>query len=354
MLMRAVLVTATAAAAFVPWPAFMVEQVYGQRAYPMWSRMVGPAVDRVPIAVFDLLCAGLILWMLRAWWRVVVPRHGGRLAALWRTASQSVTLGCALYLAFWSGWGLNYARQGLEARLDFDRARVSSERVDHLAQFAVERLNALHGAWQARPLPPLADSARAYRAAFEDTILSLGVPPPVQTPTPKPTLLAFYFRWAAIDGLTSPFTHEILVNPYVFAPERPMIVVHEWAHVAGFARESDANFVAALVCLRGDLQMQYSAWLALLPQALPSLPAERRRELMAKLAEGPRADFAAVAARARLAIPAVREFAWRSYDSYLKANHVPSGVANYGETLTLLLGTRASDDWDLPAVPPQR
>ncbi len=354
MVMRAVLVTATAVAAFVPWPAFIVEQVYGQRAYPMWSRMVGSVVDHVPIALFDVLCACVALWLVRAWWRVVVPRQGGRLSALWRTSGQTVTLGCALYLAFWGGWGLNYARRGLEVKLDFDRARVRPERVDHLAQAAVDRLNALHGSWQAQPLPSLPDSAHAYRAAFEHTVVDLGVRPPVQTPSPKPTVLAFYFRWAAIDGLTSPFTHEILVNPYVFPPERPMIVVHEWAHVAGFARESDANFVAALVCLRGDLQMQYSAWLALLPQALPSLPAARRRALMATLDEGPRADFAAVEARARFAIPTLREFAWRSYDSYLKANHVPTGIANYGETIALLLGTHASDDWDLPSVPRPR
>lgn len=354
MLMRAALVAATAVAALVPWPSSLVEYLYSQRVYPGWSRIVGPISAAVPVAVFDLLCIGIVLWAVRAAWRILTPRTGGRIGALLRAGGQTITLGCLSYLVFWAGWGLNYSRPGLEARLDFDRARITSDRVDRLAVLAVDRLNDLYAAHRAQPWPALAESAQAYRAAFEDTVTRLGVPSPPQTPTPKPTMLAFYFRWAAIDGLTSPFTHEVLVNPYVFGPERPMIVVHEWAHVAGFARESEANFVAALTCLRGDLHMQYSAWLGLLPQALTALDATRRRVVMAGLEEGPRADFAAIEGRNRESIPRVRELAWQSYDSYLKAHHVANGVANYGETLTLLLGTHSSDEWELPAVPSLR
>lgn len=350
MFIRSLLVAAAAVAALVPWPGALVEAVYGRRLYPVVNHVVGGLSSNVPVAVFDVVTLLAIAFIVRLAGRVLSPRKGGRVGALVGGAIRLVALACALYLWFWASWGLNYSRPDLEARLDYDRGRVSAERIDAFAATAVSRLNTLSLSRRAQPWPELDESPTAYRAAFDATVTQLGVRDAL-VPAPKPTIWAFYFKWAAIDGVTSPFTHEILVNPYVLGPERPMVVVHEWAHLAGFARESEASFVAALTCLRGDLNMQYSAWLALLPDALPTLTAERRRALVAALGEGPRADYDAIAARARAVVPIVRDVAWRSYDSYLKAHHVPEGVANYDEVVRLLLGTRASDDWELPSVP---
>ena len=36
------------------------------------------------------------------------------------------------------------------------------------------------------------------------------------------------------------------------AAERPFVIAHEWAHLAGYADESEANFVAWLTCRRAD------------------------------------------------------------------------------------------------------
>ena len=73
---------------------------------------------------------------------------------------------------------------------------------------------------------------------------------------PKRSLLGLYFRWAAIDGMTDPFFLEIIVNPDVLPVERPFVVAHEWAHLAGYADESEANFVAWLTCAHGDARAQ--------------------------------------------------------------------------------------------------
>ena len=77
-----------------------------------------------------------------------------------------------------------------------------------------------------------------------------------QTGVPKRSLLGLYFRWAAIDGMTDPFFLEMIVNPDVLPVERPFVVAHEWAHLAGYAEESEANFVAWLTCAHGDARAQ--------------------------------------------------------------------------------------------------
>ena len=43
--------------------------------------------------------------------------------------------------------------------------------------------------------------------------------------------------------------------------------------------------------------------------------------------------------------PAVRQVARGAYDSYLRANRIEEGIANYGVVLQLLLGTRFEEGW---------
>ena len=47
------------------------------------------------------------------------------------------------------------------------------------------------------------------------------------------------------------------------AVERPYVVAHEWGHIAGWARESEAGYVGWLTCMRGDDAARYSAWISL-------------------------------------------------------------------------------------------
>ncbi len=68
---------------------------------------------------------------------------------------------------------------------------------------------------------------------------------------PKRTLFDFYFTRVSIDGMTGPFFLETLANGTLLPFERAATVAHEWSHLAGYADESEANFVGWLVCMRG-------------------------------------------------------------------------------------------------------
>ena len=120
---------------------------------------------------------------------------------------------------------------------------------------------------------------------------------------PKRSLLERYFRVAAIDGMTDPFFLEIIVNPDTLPFERPFVLMHEWAHLAGYADESEANFVAWLACAQGDAMARYSGWLAIFEHVVASLPRTDRMTLTSQLAAGPRRDLQAAAARYARASP---------------------------------------------------
>jgi hypothetical protein len=144
--------------------------------------------------------------------------------------------------------------------------------------------------------------------------------------------------------MTDPFFLETLANHGLLAFERPFVVAHEWSHLAGYADESEANFVAWLICMRAPVQAQYSGWLSLYGTIAAALPPRDRIEISRRLEAGPRADLEAVAARLReQTSPFASRTGYAMYDKFLKANRVQAGIRSYGEVIQLLLGTRFDD-----------
>ena len=166
------------------------------------------------------------------------------------------------------------------------------------------------------------------------------------TAKPKSTLLDWYFRRAAVDGMTDPYFLETLVSATLLPFERPFVVAHEWSHLAGVADEGDANFLAWLACVQAPPPAQYSGWLFLYSEVAGGLRGPARADVAALLGPGPRADLAAIRARLTRQVDR-RLFAvgQRVYDRYLKANRVEAGVESYGHVVQLVLGVRFGPGW---------
>jgi hypothetical protein len=258
-------------------------------------------------------------------------------------------LAALVYLWFALSWGLNYERPPLSARLDFDPARVTHASVLALAQTTVGALNRLEPQVASRPWPSYDSTRYTLSRSFDNVQRQLGQPVLATPGQPKSTLLNTYFRWAAIDGMTDPFFLETLVSDDALPIERPFIMAHEWGHLAGYAQESEANFLGWLTCLDAGEQPQYSAWLALYWHLAAALPAAERRGLEATLHDGPKRDLRAIAARYEQSAPRVRLVAWTLYDRFLKANRVAEGVASYDAVVSLAAGTRFVRPW-IPAL----
>ena len=161
----------------------------------------------------------------------------------------------------------------------------------------------------------------------------LGATRPVVTGRPKQTLLGGYFHKTAVAGMTDPFLLETLIAPDLLDVERPFVIAHEWAHLAGYADESEANFIAWLTCRRGDAAARYSAALTMLGYA--RVP--RNARCAGRLDPRSTCSRSGYAMRA----PAVRCDSRREegYDKYLKANRVERGVESYDAVVQLILGT---------------
>jgi hypothetical protein len=113
------------------------------------------------------------------------------------------------------------------------------------------------------------------------------------------------------------------------------------AHQRGFARESEANFVAFLVCAHAsDPFVRYSGYRQAFGVAfeLYKLDPPRAREILKGLSPGYREDSQRSARFWLKAGGRAGDLSRRLNDFYLKANRVKSGTKNYGEVTALLIG----------------
>jgi hypothetical protein len=335
---HATVIALALAALVVPLPPHFVETYYSTGLYPRIQRPLTTLSNLVPFALLDVAAAlAIVVWLRRI---TRSMRGTRRWPAAGRLVFEFAAFTAVLYLVFLCLWGLNYRRVPLEEKVEFDAARITREAAMKVGAESVRLVNTQHaGAHDSTEAGP--DLTEAFAAAQK----ALGARTLAQPGRPKRSLLGFYFRWAAIDGMTNPYFLEVIVNPDVLPIERPFVVAHEWAHLAGFADESEANFVAWLTCARGNAQARYSGWLALYAHISNALSRSDRVTLAEQLGAGPRADLQAINARLLRSAPVVRNAARDVYDSYLKANRVERGIESYDAVVRLVLGSTFDEDW---------
>jgi Protein of unknown function (DUF3810) len=255
----------------------------------------------------------------------------------WRALGFAIfdvaALAGAYALAFEASWGWNYARSPLEARTAYKSSRVNPAAIERLRALVIAQLNRLA---PSAHLGSGAFDANALHAAWLPVVVRLGDTWQPAVGPPKTALADAYMVATGVSGFTNPYTHEVELASDLLWFERPFSLAHEWSHVAGFAREDEANYIAAVTCLRDpDPVAQYSGWLGLFLYLPPPKRPYARRQFIRPVIE----DFLAIRKRNFLRINrSLAHISWNAYNAYLKSNRVASGVANYGEVTRLIAG----------------
>ncbi|MGA9420268.1 MAG: DUF3810 family protein, partial [Candidatus Cybelea sp.] len=155
-----------------------------------------------------------------------------------------------------------------------------------------------------------------------------------------------FMQATGTSGFINPLTLNVALASDLLWFERPFDLAHEWSHVAAYAREDEANYLAIVTCLRStDPAVQYSGWFELflyLPQ--------KRHYAHGEFVPLVWQDFVALRKRdARHINVILAHWTWRTYNVYLKSNRIASGVENYDEVTRLMLGIPL-DAQGLPAA----
>jgi hypothetical protein len=341
-----VVVLVAVMAAFVPTSPRIVERWFATGAYPRVQRVLTSASNVLPVPWLDLLSTGALLWLAWTWWRALRPGDDRRVTRVAAATRRTVVSAACVYLAFLLLWGFNYRRLPMASRLEIGANPPSTEEVVKLGLIATERANTLHARAHLAGWREPVWRDEALQRSYRNVQARLTDAPDAVPGRLKRTLFGAFLRWTSVDGMVNPFGLEVLANPDLLPFERPFVTAHEWAHLAGYAHEAEANFVGWLTCMGADEPAQYSGWLFLYWQVAGELNAKEREQVAATLADGPRRDLAAVASRLRRGdLPMLRRASWAMYDRYLKANRVEAGIRSYGAVVTLILRARFEDDW---------
>ena len=330
---------AAAAAVILPRSPALVE-FYAVQIYPLVQSRVTAWSNTIAVPLFDLTLITLFLALVGGWAVAIrTARRRRSVRSLARAVSGTATGTAVVYLWFLLGWGLNYARPPIESVIPYDATRVTPGAVRTLAEQAIGEANRTYAAAHRAGFPAIDSLPPALVESLHHVEHDLGHVERLVPARPKHSWLSPYFRATGVSGMLAPFWLETLLNPDLTGPERPYILAHEWAHLAGFAPEADASFVGMVAALRADAPSQYSAWLELVAESVNQLQPVTQRLVLASLDPGPRADQAAIAERLRAIVQPVERVAWTAYDKALKSQGVADGVQSYSRVVQLILGT---------------
>lgn len=331
LLVPSLVVLAAAILWLAPIPAAFIERRYSRGLYLVWQRIATTAANLLPLAIFDLLILAAILLLV-----TIAVR--ARRARSWRVAaSRLLLLAGVAALWFQFAWALNYRRQPIAESMGLAVDAKAPEALERFAVMAAgltaasaDQLDRDNPLTPSRVLADLSEGfVRAQRIAGLTSMARPG--------RPKRSLFDPYYRWAAIDGVTNPFIPETIVVSKLTPAEIYMTVAHEWAHLAGYASEDEANFVGWLTCLEAGGGPRYNAWLFALTKAAWAAPRVKRRAWLELAGPAAGRDLAAIRERLQTSSPAVSKAASAAYDQFLRANRVESGIASYDEVLRLML-----------------
>lgn len=328
-------------------------ETYAAQVYPLLAQPVNFLTGLVPFSVMEVLCTALlaaapVLLFLFVRRLVRLPECRARLRFAAAVLARLACITSAALLAFVLLCGINYHRYTFAQHSGLPMQESTVAELQTLCEDLAAQANALAEqvpvdetgvctlfADGFRPLADAADEAYAL-AAQEYPVLggSYG--------NAKPMYGSFFMSRLQLTGVFFPFTVESNVNSLAPAYNVPVTVCHELAHLRGFMREDEANFIAYYVCTRSpDVRLRYSGTMLALVHAgnaLVKADREAAAALRESYSEQVLRDLAANNAYwARFDDKPLSEIGEKTNDAYLKANGQTDGTQSYGRMVDLLL-----------------
>jgi hypothetical protein len=328
-------------ASFVPW---LIERFYSRTVYPrvlgslsLLSRAVSFSFGEFLTCLFLLIvCAGICFFCVG-----LVRRRGERRSWVVGWLRYGTWVGAGLLWLFLFTFGLNYQRPLLFELLGYEQRKAEPLELEALGRMMVESVNQTYVEAHAggRAAPGSEEMVKLLRESY-DSAQEFSLLPRGDFAPPKPVYSSEVLTRLGISGIYFPFTAEPNYNADIPDFQMPFTIAHEMAHQRGVARESEANFVAYVVCVTSrDPFVRYSGYrngLGVLSELYRVEP-ERAKELAKQLGTGYREDSRHAAVFWAKASGTAGALSQRMNDLYLRANRVKAGVADYSNSTTLII-----------------
>ena len=343
--------------------AFIAEELFAKRIYKVISQAIGFVTGWLPFSLAEVIVivgpcvilALLIHQIIRAICVKKISEQSNRsIGQLWfqliMTAVQNML--CLISIIFFVYillCGINYHRYSVQYYLGLSVENSSVEELEGLLMELANQATSLRSnlitenedGGYVLPMSKreLGQEARqAYKNLAKEYEIFEG-----HYPVPKPVLFSKWMSYTQITGIFTCWTMEANVNIDISPYSIGSTMCHELAHLYGFMREDEANYISYMACLASDsLDLQYSGtMLALIHtgNALYKKDADRYVEIY-------RNHYSEAVVRDLIANnkywdkfeeTKVAETAEKVNDTYLKVNNQTDGTQSYGRMVDLLL-----------------
>lgn len=335
-----------------------VEGVFSKGIYPIFEKCIGGFVALFPFSLSEWLIVAAALGALFyvVWVVVGITRH----RAQWKRRGYEFllnvlcTASVALFL-FIIFMGLNYYRASATEYIGLTTRTYSKEELAEVCEWIIseaakEREALLEDENGVSRLQSEGWNELSLRA--KETFNAMGAKyEGIGTVTTrcKPMVFSKAMSKVLTMGVYIPYTFESNINVDVVAYTIPATMCHELAHVKGFMREEEANFLSFLACIESPYaEFRYSGLMMAMGYALPKLTAEDR-ELAVKAAQKASSGMA-VDERADYAYwdqyfgTPVADTSQTIYEGYLQANDQEDGLKSYGKMVDLVMAWYFSEE----------
>lgn len=326
-----------------------VERVYSERLYKGFSQYYSRFFGLFPFSAAEvllyLLIAAVLLKVVLAVYHILKNRSFRKYDILNSVAKVLMFISIA-YMFFIAAWGMNYYRLPFARLAGYDQKAVDATELAAVCKQLIKDANEQRskvsedtkGVMQIKDasgsiLKKVGDCYRKASEAYPQLAGTYG--------NPKPVALSVVMSYQGISGIYSPFTAEANVNMDNPDSMLPCTACHEAAHLRGFAREDEANFIAYIVCsYSDDPQFRYSGTLLALiysMNALRSADSDTYQELREEYSAGVVRDLEAIDEFWDRYSGPIERTSNKVNNTYLKANKQAQGVASYGRMVDLLI-----------------
>ena len=172
-------------------------------------------------------------------------------------------------LLFWCLWGINNFRMPIEDFLPFEKSKFTVNELEKACEILLEKTIILREQMD-EDIDGVTTSNQNYREIFNNSgeeynniSETYDIIPSSGKIRPKPMIFSKIMSMLNYTGMYNPFTAETNINIDEPIFNMPFTVCHEIAHLKGFPRENEANFISFLTCINSDDKFfQYSGYLS--------------------------------------------------------------------------------------------
>lgn len=319
----------------------IVEGLYSNGLFVYTSRILRYVFGWLPFSFGDILYCVLILLLIRFLLKKVFRKN-----ILWKEVLLDIGATLSIvYASFHILWGINYYRLPLHEILNIDD-QYTEEELIQVSEKLITHSNFLHSKLEPN------DSLSVQMPYNKDEIFQKTIPayhqlrnifPELQyhPKSIKTSILSLPLTYMGFSGYLNPITNEAQVNGLILNYKAPTTSCHEEAHQLGFAKENEANFIAALTTMNyNDPYFNYSGATFALKFCLNDLYLRNEEKaicLIEKLRPGIRKNYREVNEFWESYENPLEPIFKSTYDSYLKVNNQPDGIETYSYVVALLV-----------------